>query len=426
MTNITRRRAIAALTLAIAGTTVAAALVPSAAAYRDDAYARTDAIGVVATPPFAPGLSRNSRMVDTGLGLSSAGNVYVWGLTSLNINGGAANPGGQQSPQQVPFPTGTTISQVSGMIYDVNALDAMGQVWGWGSDNTRNGTDTTRPSGAPQRLRIGTAWNGAGALLDSVVALSSTETAGAGIRSDGTVWHWGASTGYGGNSGAGASQLAGLPDPSVAGQRPVYLKGAYTNFFVILENGDVYYWGGVGGSSLPPGTPNAGATATKLTALSPWMKANVAAGAPYIVAVDGGINMGAALLSDGTVLSWGSSASRTGRGAPTSPALVPTLSGVVSMQFGYTGVVLLDGQSRLWGYGAADDYGNNPLLPAILDTNIAQYAAGQGYYLWQRQDGTFWGRGYNPQGAIGLPVGTQGANRQILFSGQNALEVVAQ
>ncbi|UIN30695.1 hypothetical protein [Microbacterium binotii] len=425
MTNITRRRALALLALALAGVTVGASVIPSAAAYRDDAFARTDAIGVVAAPPVTPGLSRNSRMVDTGLGLSTDGKVYVWGLTSLNINGGAANAGGQRPPQQVPFPAGTTISQVSGMIYEANALDSSGHIWGWGLTDVRNGTDSSRTGNAPQRVRIGTAWNGTGPLLDSVVALSTTETAGAAIRSDGTVWHWGYPDGYGGNSGAGASKLAGLPDPTIAGQRPVYLKGAYTNFFVILENGDVYYWGGTPTNSLPPGTPNAGANATKVSALSSWMKSNVAAGSPYIVAVDGGIGMGAALLSNGTVVSWGSNSTRTGRGGPTSPAVIPTLSGIVSMQFGYTGAVFMDNQNRLWGYGASDDYGANPQLPAILDSNIVQYAAGQGYYLWQRADGTFWGRGYNPQGAIGLPVGTQTTNRQILFSGQNVLQVVA-
>jgi len=83
------------------------------------------------------------------------------------------------------------------------------------------------------------------------------------------------------------------------------------------------------------------------------------------------------------------------------------------MQFGYTGATFVTPDGTLWGYGASDDYGQLPVLPVVVDTNVSQFAAGQGYYLWQRQNGTYWGRGYNPQGAIGLPVGTQTANRQI-------------
>lgn len=389
----------------------------TSAGYVDRTHARTTSLEVEVPeppePPFQVGFAKNSRMVDTGLGMSEDGNVYVWGLTSYNINGGAADPGGQRPPQRVPLPEGTA-RQVTGQIYDVNALDQDGHVWGWGAYNSRNGTDANRADGLPRRLRIDSAWNGSGELLDQIMTISSTEYAGAGIRADGTVWHWGDPVGYGGNSGLGASKVSGLPDPSVAGNRPVYLKGAYTNFFVILENGDAYYWGGVGGSSLPSGTGDAGATATKLTALNGWMKSNVAGGAPYIVAIDGGINMGAALLSNGQILSWSrTDDSRTGRGAPTSPAIIPTLSGITSMQFGFTGVALMKDDGSLWGYGASDDYGWFPVLPAQIDTDVAQYAAGQGYYLWQKTDGTFWGRGYNPQGAIGLPIGTQTGNRQI-------------
>lgn len=404
------------LTALLAGTTT------TGAAYRDQAYAGTESLEAAPVPPFQVGLARNSRMVDTGLGLSPSGDVYVWGRTDMSMNGGAADPGTNRGPQRVPIPEGT-VRQVTGGIYNVNALDTLGTVWGWGFYNGRDGTDAAKPGNNPRQVRIGTAWNGTGAVLDSIISVSSTEYAGAGIRADGTVWHWGENTGYGGNSGVGASQLVGLPDPTVAGNRPVYLKGAYTNFFVILENGDVWYWGGTGGSSLPSNLGNANATPQKIMSLAPWTKANVAAGQPYVVAVDGGINMGGALLSDGQVLSWGSIPSRIG-GRPVAaydptyiqsrtPAVVPGLSKITSMQFGFTGVALLDSDSTLWGYGASDDYGQFPQTPAVVDTGVVQYAAGQGYYIWQKNDATFWARGYNPAGALGTPIGTQTVNRKI-------------
>lgn len=378
---------------------------PSAAGYTDQTHARTEAIPALVVPPFKPGLSKNSRMVDTAIGLSNDGNVYVWGRTDMGMNGGSANPGVYSAPQQVPLPPGET-QQITGGIYNMNAVTNDGTVWGWGFVYGRDGTDAAKPGGNPKQLRINAAWNGSGELLDRILTISSTEYAGAGIREDGTIWHWGENTGYGGNSGVGASKLAGLPDPTVQGNRPVYLKGAYTNFFTILENGDVYYWGGTGGASLPFGTNDVGASATYLNVLAPWMKANVPAGAPYIVAVDGGINMGAALLSDGKLVSWSrTDASRTGRGAPITPAVIPTLSNITSMQFGFTGVALMNNGGDLWGYGAGDDYGQFPTTPVHIDSNVTQYASGQGYYIWQRSDASFWAQGYNVTGAIGIPAG---------------------
>lgn len=417
---IPRRTYLAAAGLLGLAASVGAAQLPTAtsAAYKDRTHARSAAIPVNAGPPLMAGIA-NARMVDTGLGVGNDGNVYVWGLTYYEINGDVPTSGWQKPPQKVAgIPEGAA-RQVTGQIYNANALDKDGTVWGWGSINNRDGTDAAKPNGNAKQVRINSAWNGAGVVLDKITKISSTEYAGAGIRSDGTIWHWGFPTGYGGNAAAGASQLIGLPDPSVPGNRPAYLKGAYTNFFVILENGEVYYWGGGGGNSLPSLMPNVDASPRLVSALAPWFRRNVSSGAPFIVAVDGGIGMGAALLSNGQVVSWGSDYTRTGRGStptPREPGLVPALSNITSMQFGFTGVAMMNNVGELWGYGASDDYGRFPQAPTRIDTNVVQYGSGQGFYLWQKSDGTFWGRGYNPQGSIGLPTGQINTTRQVSWN----------
>lgn len=406
------------LTAACAVLVVASATTPTTtAAYRDITHARTEPLSAALTtsPELMSGLSTQARTVETGLGLSRDGGVYVWGRTDMSLSGGAPGAGTSRQPTRVPFPDGIEMRQVAGQIYDVNSLDHTGQVWGWGFHPDRHGSEGAQ-TGVPHPIRQGTAWNGNGPLLDDVAFISATEYAGAAIRNDGTIWHWGTPVGYGGNAGLGASRLPGLPDPSEPGNRPVYLKGAYTNFFTILENGDVYYWGGIGGNSLPPGVGNVGASATYLKVLAPWMKANLNPGMPYIVAADGGINMGAALLSNGKVLSWGADATRTGRGAPTYAAIIPTLSGIRDMQFSFTGALLSDTANNLHGYGAADDYGMNPQIAGPIASGVVQYTSGQGFYMWQLSNGQFWGRGYNPTGAIGLPIGTQTTPRLISWN----------
>lgn len=385
----------------------------TSAAYLDSANARTASLGVIAAPVFMPGFSRNAHMRETGVGLGTDGNVYMWGRTDLNVGGGMVGAGTGKAPQAVPgLPA---IRQVSAQPYDASALDAAGTVWAWGNNDVRNGTEVARPSQNPKQIRIGTAWNGTGAVLDKMIGLASTEYAGAGIRSDGTIWHWGYATGWGGNTGDGAAKLVGLPDPTVAGNRPVYLKGGYTNFFLMLENGDVWYWGGAGGNSLPPGVGNVDSAPVLLSVLNPWMKKNVTTGSPYIVALEGGVGMGGALMSNGRVLSWGSDENRTGRaaGSGTAAALIPaaSLSNVVSMQFSFYGAEFLTNVNDLYGYDSPDNWGRNPLLPVRLAQNVAQYAAGHGHYMWQIGTGAsavFWARGWNDSGAIGLPTGSVG------------------
>ncbi len=410
-----RGRALPLVGLAMAGLLAAGALQPTSAGYTDRVHATSAPIASEVVPAFQPGLSQHSRMHQTGSGLSNGGRVVVWGERTGGISGNGSVDLAE-SPVEVPgLPI---IRQVTGSSRNLNAIDETGQLWGWGTFSDRDGTDRLFPSTSPQRIRIGTSSSGSGALLDQIMTVSSTEFAGAGIRADGTVWHWGRADGYGGNAGSGASRVLGLPDPSLPGNRPTAVRGASTNFFLLLENGDVYYWGGTTANSLPAGYGGVGSTAALITSLAPWARHNVGEGGAYIVAVDGGRNMGAALLSDGRVLSWGSSAQRIGGRSTAStaagqPGIVPGLTDIRSMRFSFTGALFLDGQAVLHGYGAPDDDGLLPNAAGVIDQTVTQMSAGQDFYLWQRADGTFWGRGYNPDGAIGQPAGTQTANRQI-------------
>ncbi|HEY0187621.1 MAG TPA: hypothetical protein VGC67_09055 [Cellulomonas sp.] len=449
--GLRRRRAAAIVAVATALATVAGA---ATAAYVDTTAARTEVLTAdLGTETLATrtGLQLGSRMVDTGVGLTAQGQVVVWGLGMYGINGStsAATNIGPTVVAGLP-----TVVQVSSGIYSLNALAADGTVWGWGDCSRAVGTDLSvaytaygcsvgaygSPAAAPMQVRIGArSTTTSAALLDGVTAIASTEYAGAAIRDDCTVWHWGSfwgsSTyqyGYGGNGSAnlGASKVLGLPDPAtVAGACPVSIVGGYDTFWVILENGDVYYLGGgtalntvVNGNPLVAAdqvSTGSSRTARPVTSLSPWLLSTVGESRPHVVSVGGGIQMGGALLSDGTVLSWStSSANRTGRTASgtswQTPGIVTALgSGVTEMAFSFTGAVFLKDNGELWCYGAADDYGQCPTTPTLLDSDVVQFGVGQGFTIWQTSDSSFWGRGYNPRGALGLPVGTLTGKRLV-------------
>lgn len=449
MTRTTRRRGVLVTALLAALVTTAGT---ATAAYLDTAAVRTAPLVADLAEPATEvqaGLVMGSRMVDTGVGITGAGQVVVWGLGMYGINGTAAAAIDIGPTVVAGLPT---VLEVASGIYSLNALAEDGTVWGWGDCSRAVGTDTSvaytaygcsvgavgSPAVAPAQVRIGArATTTTAPLLDRVTAIAATEYAGAALRDDCTVWHWGGfyggagyQYGYGGNGidALGASLVLGLPDPAtVAGACPVSVVGGYDTFWVVLENGDVYYLGGgtplntrVNGNPLVAAdqvATGSSRTVRPVTALRPWLRSTVGADRPHVVGVAGGIQMGGALLSDGSVLSWSteniSRTGRTGTGYAT-PAPVTALgTGVREMAFSFTGAVFLKENGELWCYGASDDYGRCSTTPMRLATDVTQFGVGQGFTIWQTAGGTFWGRGYNPRGAIGTPVGTQTGNRVV-------------
>lgn len=403
--------------------------------------------------------SVNQRTVDSAVGIGKDGNVYVWGRTGYGMNGVPTNsdPDGVSNretewPVRVPgLPEGAVVAVASG-IYNFNALDAAGHVWGWGGYSpNRDGTETVREgrstlSAPAARLRVGSAWNGSGPLLSGIRAITATEMAGAAIAADGTVYHWGLPN-YGGPSGSGAQILQGLPDPSEPGNFPVYLKGGYRTFWVILENGDVWYWGGSNNYERPRAadggngdySSSAVSTARRSTVLNAWNRDN--SPSAHIVQIDSGINLGGALLSNGQVITWGTSSSRVGGRLPNSsstatnrlartPGVLPNMSDVVHLAYTFTGAAMVTSDGSLYGYGD-DSYecfprwpnttifcGSGiqyPDVPALIDTHVTNFTVGQGYVRWTKwvadaeADNGYrletWGQGWNRRGAVGHPGG---------------------
>jgi alpha-tubulin suppressor-like RCC1 family protein len=357
-------------------------------------------VPAVLTDDAAPAEARKDRRsVDTGVGVWKQ-SVYVWGYANGGIAGanqGATfkpNPSGSQSieecmnsgktleecmeqdpgpcqglpkdeyevclgtkpPADMPLPPVSennyppskviglpqdSIVEMTSGIYNMNAVDTRGCVWGWGDwggwrDGTgrREGKTSSNPSVPPRPVRIGTNTGGSGTQLCGVSVLSGTEMSGAAITRGGLVYSWGMHN-YGGpgresdaaNNQIGAQAVVGLPDPTLEGNRPVQLEGGYNNYWVILENGDVYYFGRDGllgatynyerpdqpgwhsGYKYPNepdmrGSTNKPVKAVQSEALSKWFKrAHNPAG--HITQIHSGIGFGGAVLSTGQVITWG-------------------------------------------------------------------------------------------------------------------------
>ena len=127
---------------------------------------------------------------------------------------------------------------------------------------------------------------------------------------------------------------------------------------------------------------------------------------------------GAAVLASGQLATWGSdSDGQIGDSryptARTSPFVVPGLPGITQVAVGANHVLALDSTGTVWAWGNNNfgELGNGTLasgtnsnpLPARVPglTGVTQIAAGTGYSVALRSDGTVWAWGRNNFGQLG-------------------------
>ncbi len=121
-----------------------------------------------------------------------------------------------------------------------------------------------------------------------------------------------------------------------------------------------------------------------------------------------------ALKSDGTVWFLGESTIQhtTPHGTPnliSTPVQVPSLSGIDAIAAGHRHFLALDidtGQLYAWGHNGSGQVGNAGLRdvvdPIVVLTGITTMAAGDGFSLAVKSDGTLWAWGRNTHGQLGL------------------------
>jgi alpha-tubulin suppressor-like RCC1 family protein len=161
-------------------------------------------------------------------------------------------------------------------------------------------------------------------------------------------------------------------------------------------------WGSNSFGQLADGTLVEVRTPTPITTL-PANTRRVAAGSDFAVA----------LLSDGTVLSWGANHSgQLGDGTTRSrprPVPVPGLSGIVQVSAGDWHVLAMDVDGNVWAWGdnargqVGDGTTTGRSSPVKLSAvgGFVQVSAGARFSLGLRGDGTVWAWGANDWGQLG-------------------------
>lgn len=223
------------------------------------------------------------------------------------------------------------------------ALDAQGRLWAWGANaagqigkGTTGGADVTTP------VKV----------LENVATIGAGSQHSLAVKTDGSLWTWGSNSngqlGHGDTTARNTpTQIPATGTGNIKGVRAV--SGGVNTSFALTREGNVWSWGTGLQGSLGLGNINQQTSPTRITTLG---EGTPAGPVKQIIGASGG---GAALMSDGTVRTWGTNGSgQLGNGtfaASNSPVAVPNLTGQVALAGGWYTWVSADntGKIMVWG-----------------------------------------------------------------------------
>lgn len=284
-----------------------------------------------------------------------------------------------------------------------SASQAANSAIAWGGDSSGQlGNGMTTNSDVPASVSG----------LSGVEAISAGGGHGLALMSNGTVMAWGANGA--GQVGDGTTINKDTPIP-VSGLSGVTAISAGTGHsLALLSNGTVMAWGENAYEQLGDGTTVNKDTPVPVKDLS---------GVTAISASKG--NFSAALLSDGTVVTWGLGANgqlgdgtRSGPGTPIHVCAVgatgpcptgPYLSGVMAISTGgyHTLALLTNGTVVAWGYGTSGQLGTGTKgetdvpVPVSELSGVVAVSAGRSYSLALLSNGTAMAWGGNGADELG-------------------------
>jgi alpha-tubulin suppressor-like RCC1 family protein len=332
----------------------------------------------------------------------SDGTVWTWGANfggKLGVSVSSTNLGHVVVPSEVHGPGDVGLLNsvkaiMGGEVHNV-ALKTDGTVWAWGANPFGVlGNGSTNEAHTPVQVSG----------LSSVRALGGRGYHTLAVDAGGSIWGWGWNVT--GALGDGTTNATTVPVKVVGLTNPGVLSAGYHFSIALMTNGNVFQWGVgrvIGNSYTPAQTP----------------------GLSNIIAISAGWDHALALRSDHTVWAWGqNNVGELGDGTTnnrTAPVQVTTLSNITAVSGGDWHSAALGSDGTVWkwgrndvgqlGNGSADGAGNyipHPLPARIqLDnngvgfSNIVMVAARDWHNIAVKADGSVWQWGANDQGQCG-------------------------
>lgn len=343
--------------------------------------------------------------------------LFGWGLNQYGQTG-------ISSGSVVPAPAPVSLSQVRGLAAHGShtlAVIADGSVWAWGYNGAGqlgDGGTTSHSNPTPVRQRDGSFLNlGSGATSRNIAGGWYHSLA---VKADGSVWAWGLNQfGQLGDgtivNKSGAVRVNGLSSiTTVAG-------GVYHSL-ALDSSGRVWAWGsnfyGQLGNGTHDNTPHS----------TPQLVAGLLASGERAIAIAAGAGHSLAVVRQANgvnvVRAWGWNLyGQLGNGNTTdrsTPGNVLSgggnLQGITGVSAGYVHTLALTSGGTLmaWGndsYGQLGNGGSADIavtraVPVQSITNVQSIAAGAGFSVALRNNGTLWVWGSNAYSALGLSADT--------------------
>lgn len=273
------------------------------------------------------------------------------------------------------------------------ALKGDGTVWAWGrNDSGQLGDGTTL-----DRLVAPAAVNG----MADAIAIAAGDHHSLAIRADGTVWAWGRNdTGQLGIAST-TGQTAPVPVTALAGAFVQIAAGA-GHAVALRSDGTVWTWGANGVGQLGDGTATQRNTPVQ------------AAGLTDIVALASGARHSLALKGDGSVWAWGANgAGQLGDGTTADRFAPVEVIGLDAEILGiaagasHTLALASDGAVWSWGGNGSGQLGDGTTTPRSAPAeigglgDIVGLASGGAHSVAVKNNGTVWTWGGNTAGQLG-------------------------
>jgi alpha-tubulin suppressor-like RCC1 family protein len=339
-----------------------------------------------------------------------------------------------ETPQPVPDPAGTAYVEIDASdLYDL-AIDTAGNVWGWG-DNRYGalGDGSVAASAEPVQVR---------GLDAPAVATATGNSDAVALLSDGEVYSWGDNTsgqlcnGTKGGHTTKAAPASALMSALPPGVTVTAVAAGGNKAYFLLSNGKVMACGSNLDGQL-------GSDSTKPSSDRPVQVAGVGGAGVLsgVTAITAGNLFGGALLSDGTVVSWGNNAyGQLGDGTTTDspvPVAVTGLTDVVQISYGgskpsngHAMALLSDGRVMTWGDNSSGQLGDggtrNSSVPVLVSGlsdgttgDVTAIAAGGRHSMALLSDGNVMTWGDNAKGQLGDGT-TRNSSVPVLITGLGA------
>jgi len=356
----------------------------------------------VTTPSYGMQITQQPSIAGGGsssYALKPDGTVWAWGA---NGNGQLGNNSLTDSSVPVQVSNLSGVTAIAGGGGSGYALKSDGTVWAWGANgNGQLGNNSTTDSSVPVQVSG----------LTGITAITGGTGSVYALKSDGTVWTWGynASGQLGNNSTTDSHVPVQVLDStgSTGLSGVIAIAGGGGSGYALKSDGTVWAWGANAYGQLGNNSTTVSHVPVQV------LDSTGSTGLTGVTAVAAGGWSGYALKSDGTVWAWGlNSSGQLGNDVTTDnhvPVQVLGLTGVTAIASKYESGYALksDGTVWAWGYNSDGELGNNlitnsPVAVQVSGLSGVTAIAGGGYFGYAlKSDGTVWDWGANFNGQLG-------------------------